>query len=366
MPIFEFPSRSFLEIGGASANSTSHTLSADTNNMGIVFVAEFTMSVKKAWVRQTTAGASGGGSLTVSIETVNTTEGLPTGTTIVSQAFPHPVTFPVTFTTPGTINKGTPYCLKVTQTGAVTTPNCVLNAGVTNLTLESLVPYLITNNSRNSTRQVECWYLEDNSGSPLVMGYPFDSPAASNPVSNALQAGMKVKIPTSVCTTYKVLGMKLSTLVSDVASPSTYTGPDIRIFVYDWNGGNNSTALETTDISPQIQSSSTNLGVNEYWFDNPPTLNAGSDYIVAFGTADTASSSTVCTARNVTVPDTTKPALWDQTNNYTWDRVSRTSYTGSWTTTANSMYAMSLILDVASLPSGGLIVHPGMAGGMRG
>lgn len=360
MPIFEFPYRAILEIGGALGNNPIQSLSADGNNIGVVFQAEFTMSVKKAWFRQTTAGATGG-SLTVSVETVNAADGLPTGTTIVSQAFTNPVTFPVTFTTAGTINKGTFYCLKIQQTGTPGTPAPALSAGLTNSNLETFVPYTISNGSRGATRIAENWYLEDASGSPSIMGFPFQTSTSQN-INNALQAGMKFKIPTTVCSTYKLLGIKVSTDTNN-----TGTVPDIRISVYDWNSGNNSTALETTDYPAYAVSNIANVGVNEYWFDSPPTLTAGSDYIVAVGTSDTSSGTTVCTVRNMSVLDTVKPALWDQTSNYVWDRVSRTSYTGSWTTTADSLYTMSLILDVASLPSGGgLLVHPGMAGGMRG
>lgn len=360
MPVFEFPYRNILEIGGALSNNPVQTLSASGNNIGVVFQAEFTMSVKKAWHRQTAAGA--GGDLTVSVETVNAADGLPTGTTIVSQAFANPVTFPVTFTTAGTINKGTFYCLKIQQTGTPTT-GPAFSAGITNSNLETFVPYTISNGARGANRIAENWYLEDASGSPSIMGFPFQLATSEN-INDTKQAGMKFKIPTTVCSTYKLLGIKVST---DTNTPGTAPfPPDVRLSLYNWNSGNNSTALESTDYPTFAVANIANVGVNEYWFDSPPTLDAGSDYIVALGTANTASSLNVCTVRHITVLDTVKPALWDQTNNYTWDRVSRTSYTGSWTTTADSLYTMSLILDVASLPSGGLLVHPGMAGGMRG
>lgn len=348
MPVFEFPYRSVLEIGGAMQNNPTTSLSADGNNIAVVFQAEFTMSVKKAWHRQITAGStSAGSSLTVSIETINASDGLPSGTTIVSQSFTNPVTFPVTFTTAGTINKGTFYALKIQQTGTPGVQAAVFTAGVTNSNLETFVPYTVINGVRGTVRIAENWYLEGESGSPNVMGFPLQLSTTQN-LNNALQAGMKFRIPTTVCSTYKLLGIKLSTDTNN-----TGTVPDIRVSLYDWNSGNNSTALETTDYPAFAVTNIANVGVNEYWFDNPPTLTAGSDYIVAVGTSDTGSATNVCTARHMTILDTVKPALWDQTNNYIYDRVSRTSYTGSWTTTADSMYTMSLILDVASLPSGG-------------
>lgn len=348
MPYFEFPFRPFIEMGGPFTNGAQYNLAADTDNFGIVFQAEYTMSVKKAWLRQTTAGsASTGSKLTVSIETIDTTNGLPTGTTIVSQAYDNPVTFPVTFTTAGTINKGTFYALRVTQTGTPGTTKANFVSGLTGSQITTLVPYAFGNGVINGTRQAESFYLEDSAGSPLVMGFPIVTSSGNN-INNALQAGMKFKIPTTVCSTYKLVGIRLSTDTNATGTP-----PNIRLSIYDWNSGNNSTALDSVDCSPFAVASATQLGVNEYWFDSPTTLNAGSDYIVAVGTADTGSATIVTTIRNMGITDSVKPVMWDYTNDYTFDRVSRTSYTGSWTVTADSIYTMSLMMEIVSLPSGG-------------
>ena len=117
--------------------------------------------------------------------------------------------------------------------------------------------------------------------------------------------------------------------------------------------------METTEYSSFATANTANTAILEYYFDTPPTLNAGSDYIAAIGTSDASSANSPMTVRLVAVPDAAKPALFDQASNYTWDRVSRTTATGSWSITADSVIEMKLILDVASLPSGGsTAAHP--------
>ena len=94
---------------------------------------------------------------------------------------------------------------------------------------------------------------------------------------------MRFKMPTTVCSTYKIVGIKFA------GDPNSSVN-DIVIGLYDWNSGNNSTALDTTTMPSYGTSSGTQTALLEYYFDNPPTLTAGSDYIAAIATSDESSA----------------------------------------------------------------------------
>jgi hypothetical protein len=359
MPKFEVPYRIPFESGGAAAVQNL-ALNSTTTYIAIVFVAEATIDVKKAGFLASAAGA-GGQNVNVTIETVNAGDGLPSGTAVVSTTTALPLTVgwnEVTFGTSGTLSAGTLYALKLQMAATPTTATSILYA-YTNME-ETFVPYFVNTGTRATNRVTEMFYLVDNAGGAKYYGWPFYAPTNQAVNSSLPEIGMKFNIPTTVCSTYKLLGVKFT------GDPNAVT-ENVKIATYNWNGGNNSTALEDTEFSSFATANATNTAIIEYYFDTPQTLTAGSDYIVSIGTSNPASGNTPMTVRSLTVPDATKPALFDQTSGYTWDRVSRTSSTGSWTTTADSSLEIKLILDVASLPSGGgLLVHPGMTGGIRG
>ena len=83
-------------------------------------------------------------------------------------------------------------------------------------------------------------------------------------------------------------------------------------------------------------------------------MTAGNEYVVSLYTTDpTFTTVALTTVRGNEISDTVKPAMWDNTNDYKWNFVSRALTTDNWTTTANRVLAISLIIDILSLPSGG-------------
>jgi hypothetical protein len=351
MPKFDVPARLPIESGGQGAPQTQ-SLSTTATYIGLGFCAEATIDVKKVGFYATAAG-SGGQTLNVTIETINTADGLPSGTAIVSTTTTVPLTVgwnELTFATSGTLNAGTMYMIKLQMaTNPTTAPTIAYAISQAD---ESFVPYTVITGTRSANRVVECFYIVDSAGGAKYYGWPFWLSATQTTnqlnVNNALpEIGMRFKIPTTVCSTYKVVGLKF-------AGDPNASASDIVIGLYDWNSGNNSTALDTKTMPSYATANTTQTALMEYYFDNPPTLTAGSDYIAAIATSD-ATSATIPVAVRLfqDTPDATKPALFDQTANYTWDRVSRTSTTGSWTTTANQTLEMKLICEIVSLPSGG-------------
>lgn len=388
MPFFEFPTRNLISTGGASAASNV-TLTANGNYVAIIFVAEATITLKKVGVRVETVtnlyvtptppASPYGRTVEISIQTVQS-DGFPSGTAVITEDFTCTSTVPsvgwweYTFASTATLNAGTPYALVVKAKDAnwANTPAATLAIAprLTN-TAGGFNPYSVRQEAASaqtkvSERLVEIFYLIDNAGSPKVYGFPFyEDDELVQAINNTTpEAGMQFKIPTSVCTTYKVRGIRVTTTQSLSA-----LSPNVGIAIYEWNSGNYVAALDTNDFPVRQQAIPTTAaaGVHEFYFDNPPVLNAGTKYVVSLYTTNASSTVTVTSLRGFNISDTLKPAMWDQTNDYEYNRVSRTSMTGSWTTNADSLSLMTLLCSVESLPSGGgLLVHPGMAGGMRG
>lgn len=350
MPRFDFPYKLINSPGGVPTNQPS-TLTTAGNYIAIVFVAEATISAKKVAFRVgALTGASSTSKITVSIETVDGSNGNPSGTVIASQQVDTDTLTAtawneITFTTAGTINLGTLYALKINaDTGWVTT-SLTINYAVSNIA-EQFLPYATTG-SRINSRHNETFVVTDTSGSPLVYGWPLQTDSAGSLNNSLVEAGNKFKIPTTVCSTYKLIGLRFT------GDPGASATPQYKVSVYDWNAGNNSTALDMTVLDPLASASPSGTSVFEVYFDTPPTLTAGNEYIAAVGTNDDTSSTIPIQVRFMAIDDVWKPALWDQTNDYLYDRVTRTSATGSWTVTSNSLCMMHLLIDIASLPSGG-------------
>ena len=381
MPTFEFPSRNILTTGTGLTNATI-TLSQNGDYAAMVFVAESAITAKKIAYRTGTVTVSGK-TIEYSIQTVGA-DGLPTGTTVVSGTT---TTAPqsdrwveFTFTGTGSLSKGTLYAVVIKASDATWTTgtgNLPVLAQISGIEA-GVVPYSVAKQAGGaaaavSNRNMETFYIVDDAGSPKVYGWPFDQDGTSitnTTVTAAIginpdEAGMHFLIPATVCSTYRVAGIKVAMNMTLNTS-----APNIGIAIYNWNSGNYQAALDTNSFANRAQAlSAAAIGQYEYYFDNPPTLTAGNEYVVSLYTTDpTFTTVALTTVRGNEISDTVKPAMWDNTNDYKWNFVSRALTTDNWTTTANRVLAISLIIDILSLPSGGggLKVHPGMTGGIRG
>ena len=356
MPTFEFPTRNVLTTGTGLTNVVV-TISANGDYAAMVFVAESAITAKKIGFRTGTVTVSGK-TIEYSIQTVGA-DGLPTGTTVVSGTTTTAPTSNTwnefTFTGTGSLSKGTLYAVVVKASDASWSGNLPIRTQVSGVEA-GVVPYSVAKEAGGaaapvSNRNMETFYVVDNDGSPKVYGWPFDTDTTTVAIGiNPDEAGMQFLIPTTVCSTYRVSGIRVATNTTLNAS-----APNLGIAIYNWNNGNYEAALETNSFPNRAQALSTAaLGQYEYYFDSPPTLATGNKYVVSLYTTDPAFTTVaLTTVRGMDVSDTLKPAMWDNTNGYEWNYVSRALTTDNWTTTANRVLSISLIIEILSLPGGG-------------
>lgn len=365
-----FPGKLALPFTGTSYAGFERTLSVASNYLGIGFMAEETVSVKKValWI----SAKSGTDNITVSIETTNT-NGSPSGTTIVTEtigvgSLTAPGWNEITFTTAGTITRGTRYAIKLTAASTFTS-SVTLLIGATSYSDLSWVPYGFTGTptvySPENSRVSENFVLIASAGTPSVYGAFATTESltsiAATGASNVVEIGNRFKVASSLYSTYKVVGLRIC---GDSVAQTT---PNLTVSIYDWNGGTSSTALCQETFSPQM-ANITGRAIGDVYFNTQPTLNAGSEYIACIGT-DGTTGTVVVFSQSVQreIPLDYKPALWDHTTDFAFDRVQRTSLTGSWSVATGEIASMWLLIEPVTFPSsGGLKLHPGMAGGMRG
>jgi len=359
MVTFTFPSLLGLPNAGSTPSAQSSSITAPSAYAGIGFIAQAATVVKKVALRFGTI--SGTDNVTVSIQTTDS-DGSPSGTSVVSQTIAvNTLTAntwnEITFTTTGTLTKGTRYVIDILAASTFSS-TVQLIQGYINYSDSSFLPYSYSGTSTtytpSTTRFAECFAIIDNAGLPNVYGgltsdedgLTIQATNAAPPaVQGVVELGNKFKIASSLCSTYRVVGLRVS------ADSTTQTTPNLSWSIYAWNSGNNSTALCQDSMSPYTN----NIAVRAYgdfYFSNPATLNAGTEYIACIGTTGTTGTTNILTVSIQTdTKDDYKPLLWDQTNDYLYDRVSRTSLTGSWTTTANSITSMQLIIEIITFPS---------------
>lgn len=182
--------------------------------------------------------------------------------------------------------------------------------------------------------------------STKTYGFPIQSSVNQQALSDAGnpdEAGMKFKMPATAGSTYRVRGVRI---VVDRSASLTSV-----ISLY-----NNTTMLQQISVDTDYWSG--DYGMVEVFFDEATlsTLNSGTEYILAM---------TNSALQYATVPSNAdKSAFTD----WTIEFVQRVDG-GAWTETSGRIPGMQLILDEtggATASAGGLIVHPGMTGGIRG
>jgi len=339
---------------GSGPGTVSSTVAAADAYAGTGFIADAAVVVKKVALRF--GAISGTDNVTVSIQTTNS-NGSPSGTSVVSQTIAvNTLTAnawnEITFTTTGTLSKGTRYVIDVLAASTFTS-SIELIHGYINYSDTSFVPYGYSGTSTTYTpstgRFSECFALIDNAGLPDVYGRlaSSDTGQAIQATNAVVEIGNRFRISSSICDTYRVVGLRIT------GDSTNATTPDLSWSIYDWNSGNNSTALCQDSMSPYTNNIA-GRAIADLYFSSPITLDAGSDYIACVGTTGTTGTTNILSVSVQTdTPDDYKPLLWDQTSDYLYDRVSRTSLTGSWTTTANSITSMQLIIEIVTFPPSG-------------
>jgi len=171
--------------------------------------------------------------------------------------------------------------------------------------------------------------------------------------TNMTEWGVSFQMPSGI-------SYKIKSIVFSGHLPSNTRDDSFEIRLYDTNG---TTILDSNAYDKRVARDSAAFaeGVRQYAFDACPVLTGGNKYYVVYSDAD----KDIHQFRVVNIGATTFDSIF---NGLVAKQVTRNDRaTGSFTETTTQIPQFTVFLDYFDTPSaGGLIVHPGMAGGLRG
>lgn len=321
---------------GSPGNATSGL------RFGICYVdatTGFPTTSPPTFANGTFSGAAG-----TAYQDFNATTGITVGQNLIA-----------TLTTPVTITRGTRFGIVMDPvSGTWTTGNFLaIRTGFNSAYPDIRFPY--------SVGMTGATYADNDVDVPTFLyrsstktfGYPYETVVSLNNNSGSTpdEYGMYFKIPVGTCATYQVAGARIGIL------PST----DFDVILYDTNG----TTVLASYTYDQSFGNLAAQGAIDCLFTGTtlPVLTAGSFYrLVVRPTSATAMGPVQYFTFRA---DSDKTAVVGSTDDVQY--TSRTN-AGAWTQNTNNMFAMQAI--ITGLDSGtatsGLLVHPGMTGGMRG
>lgn len=262
-----------------------------------------------------------------------------------------------TLTTPVAITRGTAFGIAldaVTGTWATGADSLTVRTGWNNTYPFIRRPYSVGRPSGS--------YVDNNVNIPSFLyrsstktyGYPYETVTSLN-VNNGStpdEFGMYFELPAGSCQTYQVGGLRLGCLPA----------ADFDVRLYDTDG---TTVLASMSYDSSLQNQ-TAQGAFDCMFTGTtlPTLNAGSFYrlVVRPTTVSNMGPVQYFTFRQ----DSDKLAVLGATDDVQY---TTRSNDGAWTENTNRMLTMQAIivgLDQGTGSGGGMLVHPGMSGGIRG
>lgn len=332
-------------------HGTGITIDAAGEKAGFVFRVPKTGTIDR--VGFMVRGVTSSQTLRAGLETVDTTNYLPTGTqyggsAVGTQAAPAADTFyEVTLGTAATATEGNIIAI-VVQFDA-TTGNLIIGqidneSGGANTSFPFVCAYTASWAKDNTRVGVFSVRYSDGTYEPIGQCIP-TAPRADtfiNTGSTPDEMGNRFTVP-GPCR------------VAGIFSGVNHNAAAVDYVLYD-----GTTALAT--ISIPAGHSASNVGYETYYFDTPVTLAAGTVYrLVAKPT-----STTNINVREVIV---SAAGMMDMLpGGSDWYKTSRTD-AGSWTDdTLRRIWALGIFIDQIddAAGGGGMIVHPGMSGGMRG
>ena len=337
------------------------TLNANTNDFGIVFqMPEAATITTIGWRQGTLTGTPG--TLRVGLQGVSATTGLQNGTYLggatnyvdyTGWAAGNNNTF-ITHTLPSSVSltRGQLVCLYL-DPQAVGTWNASNNVTVTHSIASDgrrfNRPYYFSNAAIQTSFDDEVYLLRSSTntyGNPVQS---FTSAALTN-ATNPDEIGLAFTLGSTLFSTYTVAGARVTGAITGAGGTL-----EVRL-------NNNTTVLQTAAVdTDQIYRFATNTF--EFWFTNSSltTLNTGTEYILSLkATSATANAASVTYGTYPTSGDIS--AISNQTVRY-----AERQGTGAWSfTNTTRLPVIELILNSTAFTGGGLLVHPGTAGGMRG
>lgn len=311
--------------------------------LGIVYIDNTTgfPATTPVWANATFSGASG-----TAYKDFNATTGVTTGQFLEA-----------TLTTAVTITKGTVFGIMIDPvSGTWDTSNLLTVARGINTTY----PYIRFPYGFEITSTA---YALVNSAAPIfyyksstkTYGYPYQSfnGVNNNSGSTPDEYGMYFRIPTGVCSTYNVRGMRLGFV------PGT---ANFDVLLYDTNG---TTVLQSVSIDGNQMHTGNGAAFDFIFTQNTlSTLSAGSYYRLVVRPSTATSMGSI---QYIGFPASAdKGAILGNADDVQY--TSRTN-AGSWTQEPLRLWTMQALIsgmDAGTSSGGGLITHPGMTGGMRG
>lgn len=365
---YRVPAARIMNNGSATLGFGTNTVIVNATGVGFGIVTSIyeTATLTGASIRLH-AKAGTPGLLQLSLQTVGT-DGKPTGTilnggnakgTVDITGVTAGTWADVTFTSATTVNRGDVFALVAEGvTGGGTwsgTNTATLTTNISSFDEGTSFPYWATLSggvyTKSNQRQHECYKLVS---STKTYGMPIRVAETNSPaITSTSEVGLKFNLPTTYGRFFRVVGAFATYTIQNFG-----TSYDFNMNLYDWNGGANSTALQSVTRNNQQFIDNANVrGSAEILFDetNLTVLETNKDYILSFSTTLTTAPIAVT---YLSVTDFDKSAFFDGT----WDYVNRTSATGSWSTTADRWISLELLIEDMTH----VLVHPGMTGGMRG
>jgi hypothetical protein len=349
------------------AGPTSKILQQTGDYVALICQAEEAATITRvSGYVQSRTGAPG--TTRVGIQSVNTTTGLPTGTwlgfvDLATNATNFPVTLPKewTLTTNATLTRGQYYAIVVAaQSGTWGSGDqmqlySVQGTGVgPSLAAFPYVHDVIngTTGTKTTTAILPCLGCGTSTTQYRIAHKPANI-GSWNSGSTPNQRGMKFNLPASTVSSFQIAGVRMA--IGPTSSASTW---DLNLT------DASNTILQSRSFTNQEAFNTASLFIRDYYFSTSTlaTLSPNTDYRIAIQATNATlgcatyielTSDTACS--NAFIPGGT------------YHLTTRTG-TGAWTDTTTAWMPMQLIIDDLTVTggSGGMVVHPGMAGGMRG
>lgn len=352
----------------SSGGPTSKTLQAIGDYFAVICQAEEDATITRV-TGYVNARNGTPGTTRVGIQSVVTTTGLPSGTwlgfvdlTTDATNFPATSAKEWTLSTNATLTRGQYYAIVIQALSGT------WNTATDNLQLYSyqgtgvgpslaVFPYVYdVINGVAGTKTTLAILPCIGCGSSTTQYRIAHKPASIgswNSASSPNQRGMKFKLPAATVTSFKVVGVRMA--VGPTNSAATW---DLNLY----DSANN--VIQSRSFTNQEAFNVATLLIRDYYFSTTTlaTLSPNTDYRIAVQATNASlgcmtyielSSATDCTS--AFIPSGTY-------------HVTTRAGTGAWTDTTTAWFPMQLIIDdlTSTGSAGGLLVHPGMTGGMRG
>jgi hypothetical protein len=352
----------------SSGGPTSKTLQAVGDYMAVICQAEEDATITRV-TGYVNARNGTPGTTRVGIQSVVTTTGLPSGTWLGSVDLTTDITnFPATtvkewtLSSNATVTRGQYYAIVIqalSGSWSTATDNLQLYSYQGTGVGPSLAvfPYVydVINGvagTKTTTALVPCVGCGSSTTQYRIAHKP-TSVSSWNSGSTPNQRGIKFKLPASSVSSFKIDGVRMA--VGPTNSASTW---DLNLY----DASNN--ILQNRSFTNQEAYNVATLLIRDYYFDESTltALSPNTDYRIAIqATSATLGCMTYIELASAT--DCTSAFI----PNGTYCSTTRTG-TGAWTDTTTAWFPMQLIIDdlTVSASGGGLMTHPGMAGGMRG